>query len=576
MAFQYDTKNQSFRQVMGNGLKYGVPRFQRDYSWKKEQWYDLWQDILEIKNNSFSNDHYMGYLVLKSDDNKNFVIIDGQQRLTTISIFILSVLKKLQNFIDQGEEAEDNQKRKETLSNSFIGFTDSVSLSFKNKLTLNRNNDAYFTNYLCRLKSPPQRKVKASEKLLGEALDYFTEELKREANFNTGRDIAEFVENIADKLVFTTITVGSDSNAYTIFETLNARGVQLSTPDLVKNYIFSLIDSAGKLHDEELTQLEDRWSEITKQLGKHKFSDFIRVDWNSRHQFTRSNHLFREIKKDLNSKEKADHYLDCLQKNSEIYSALKNDKDEFWRVCKQGLYNEKKLILALKTLNLFNITNPQSALIAFFHKFDPKKFLKFLSDVEALSFRYNVIGNNLPGPQERIYSEITQQINSPTCTLEKLRKILKKIYPSDESFLQSFQEKIFRITKTDKKIRYILKRIEQHLNKESGISEEPESSLTLEHILPQNPSSEWTSFFEDTEEMEYYSSYIGNMTLLSQSDNKNLGNQSFAKKKEEYGKSSLEITRQIVSYQHWDRKNILARQKWLAEQAKDIWSIPSL
>ena len=575
MAFQYDTKNQSFRQVMGNGLKYGVPRFQRDYSWRQEQWYDLWQDILEIKRNGFSNDHYMGYLVLKSDDNKNFVIIDGQQRLTTLSIFILSALKLLQDFIAQKGTFEDNKKRMETLRSSFIGFTDSVSLSFKNKLTLNLNNNSYFANYLCQLKSPPQRKVKASEKLLGKALDYFTGELKRE-HFTNGKEIAEFVENVVDKLVFTTITVGSDSSAYTIFETLNARGVQLSTPDLVKNYIFSLIDSEGQLHDMELTQLEERWSEIIKQLGSHKFSDFIRVDWNSRHQFTRSNHLFREIKKVLNNKNKADHYLDDLQKNSEIYSALKNEGDEFWRVYKKGLYKDKKLILCLKTLNLFNITNPYSALIAFFHKFDHRKFGQFLSDVEALSFRYNVIGNNLPGRQEHIYSEIIQIINSQNCTLEKLRKVLKKIYPSDDLFISSFQEKVFKIRKTDKKIRYILKRIEQHLNKELDISEGLESTLTLEHILPQNPSRDWKSVFENTEEMESCASYMGNMTLLSQSDNNNLGNQSFGTKREEYCKSSLKITKQIASYPEWNKGSILARQKWLAEQAKEIWSIPSL
>ena len=559
MAFQYDTKNQSFRQVMGNGLKYEVPRFQRDYSWKKEQWYDLWQDILEIKKSGFTNDHYMGYLVLKSDDNKNFVIIDGPQRITTNSIFILSVLKKLQNLIDQGEEAEDNQKRKETLSNSFIGFTDSISLSFKNKLTLNQNNNTYFTKYLCRLKPPPHSKLKVSEKFMGEALNYFTSELDTHQNFKSGRDIAEFVENIVDRLVCTTITVGSESNAYTIFETLNARGVQLSTPDLVKNYIFSLIDSEGKLHESELTQLEERWSAITKQLGKHKFSDFIRVDWNSRHQFTRNNYLFREIKKDLNNKQKADHYLDHLQKNSEIYSALNDEKDEFWRVSKQGLYS-KKLVLALKTLRLFNITNPQSALIAFFHKFDQDKFLKFLSDVEALSIRYNVIGNHLPGSQERVYSEITQTINSQDCNLEKVRKILKKIYPDDVSFIQSFKEKVFKITKTDKKVRYLLKRIEQHLNKETDISEELDSHLTLEHILPQNPSPEWKNAFEDIEEMESCFSYIGNMTLLSQTDNKDLGNQPFTKKKEQYKKSSLKVTQKIADYACWNRENILQHQ----------------
>ena len=71
MVLQYDAKNQSFWQIMGNGLKYTVPRFQRDYLWKQEQWSDLWQDILGIEESP--EVHYMGYLVLKSENNKNFL-----------------------------------------------------------------------------------------------------------------------------------------------------------------------------------------------------------------------------------------------------------------------------------------------------------------------------------------------------------------------------------------------------------------------------------------------------------------------------------------------------------------------
>ena len=144
---QLDTKNQSFRQIMGNGLKYSVPRFQRDYSWDEEQWYDLWQDIIQTigKNSQNQNkqNHYMGYLVLQSSDNKAFTIIDGQQRLTTISIIILAVLYELNQFVQDNKDSEDNKKRINTLKNSFIGFTDPVSLHLEKKLTLNRNNDSF-------------------------------------------------------------------------------------------------------------------------------------------------------------------------------------------------------------------------------------------------------------------------------------------------------------------------------------------------------------------------------------------------------------------------------------------------
>lgn len=91
----FKTENNSLRKLLGNGLFYKIPRFQRDYSWTLEQWEDLWTDILNtIEDPSQENDsHYMGYLVLQSTDDKTFEVIDGQQRLTTLTLIILAVIK---------------------------------------------------------------------------------------------------------------------------------------------------------------------------------------------------------------------------------------------------------------------------------------------------------------------------------------------------------------------------------------------------------------------------------------------------------------------------------------------------
>ena len=93
------TANKTYRQLMGNGLRYEIPKFQRDYSWETEHWDDLWQDILLVINNLEEEEHYMGYLVLQTSNNKNFRVIDGQQRITTLSILILAVLKSLNELV---------------------------------------------------------------------------------------------------------------------------------------------------------------------------------------------------------------------------------------------------------------------------------------------------------------------------------------------------------------------------------------------------------------------------------------------------------------------------------------------
>ena len=593
---------------MGNGLKYTVPRFQRDYSWEEEQWRDLWLDACGLSEQGRPEPHYMGYLVFASSDDKNFVIIDGQQRLVTISILILAAMDFLKELNEPG-----TQDRLKALRGAFIGFQDISSLELQNKITLNRNNETYFRQYLCKLKKPPLRKTKASEKLMGKAFKYFKAQFEKEfnggsraltaeagaagaktsaaeenpaispdrQNFDSpsdsvrrGEAVARFVDRLADGLIFTTVAVGDEAAAYTVFETLNARGVHLSVPDLVKNYIFSLMSRRQDLHESALDDLEEKWSEITEQLGRQSFSDFIRAEWNARNSLVRKKELFKKIKNEINTEKKADCYLDHLGEGAEIYAALKDPRDEFWRTHQDGRYNKPDLISSLKTLNLFRITNSLSALTAAFRELEADKFTKILSYAEAVAVRCHITGN--PGHQEAIYNKIAQIIVSPSKKdgLKKIRAVLREIYPPDESFISSFKNKRFKTA--EKQIRGLLGKIENRLSPEFSTAPAGDAAgLTLEHVLPKNPDPEWRKAFVD-EEAEDCCNLIGNMTLLSAKNNKSAARLGFDKKKEIfYGKSSLKITKQIAEkYDRWDRDSILSRGDWLGKQAAKIWQIP--
>ena len=99
----FKTENNTLRKLFGNGLTYNIPRFQRDYSWDLEQWEDLWSDIIETMSVDGDSAHYMGYLVLQSTNDKNFDVIDGQQRLTTCSLLVLAILNNLKKLIESGD-----------------------------------------------------------------------------------------------------------------------------------------------------------------------------------------------------------------------------------------------------------------------------------------------------------------------------------------------------------------------------------------------------------------------------------------------------------------------------------------
>ena len=147
-TINFNTTNSTFRQLLGNGLTYRVPRFQRDYSWGADEWDDLWQDIVGLFDEDGEPAHYLGYLVLQSSDSKQFDIIDGQQRMTTLSVMILAGLSHLQDLIRTGLDADRNQRRQEQLQNSYIGYLDPVTLVPQSKLALNRHNNRFYQSYL--------------------------------------------------------------------------------------------------------------------------------------------------------------------------------------------------------------------------------------------------------------------------------------------------------------------------------------------------------------------------------------------------------------------------------------------
>ena len=116
---------------MSNDKKYIIPRFQRDYSWEFGHWEELWRDIEEMRESR--TQHFMGYLVFQIEDGKTFQIIDGQQRLTTLSIIVLAALGKLKKLIGEGVEPTENTARIEIYQNTYVGISDPGYVDYRTK-----------------------------------------------------------------------------------------------------------------------------------------------------------------------------------------------------------------------------------------------------------------------------------------------------------------------------------------------------------------------------------------------------------------------------------------------------------
>jgi len=569
----FKTENNTFRKLMGNGLTYRIPRFQRDYSWSNDEWEDLWADIRAMLETDGEPSHYMGYLVLQSSDDKFFDVIDGQQRLTTISLIVLAVLKNIQRLIDTGDEAEANSRRREQIRQTYVGYLDPVTLNARSKLTLNRNNDSYYQNYLVQLGHLPLHGLCASERLLRRAFEWFDKQVDHHLKISKGEEgkrLAQLVENISDRLFFTVITVTDELNAYKVFETLNARGVRLSATDLLKNYLFSILDRNGENGDSsghDLHSLEERWEHMVDKLQSEKFPDFLRVHWNSRNDFSRQSDLFKTIRARVNDRRGVFALLREMDEDLDSYLALSAPLISEWP------QDDKKLVEILRT---FKVRQPFPLLLAAKRRFNAADFTGLLRATMVISLRYNVIGAFSTGEQERVYNSVAKQVaKNGINTLAPALQAMRSIYIDDKTFRAAFSEKSIRTTDSRNKqvVRFILLALEKHL---SGQAPDFSSdTFNIEHVLPQSAPDGWGGFSnEEAGGMVYR---LGNMTLMGTGANRDIGNDEYLSKRPAYAQSGFKITEKIAEeYSQWTPATITARQDWMADQATSIWRIAQL
>ena len=558
-----DTKTVSLNDVLGNGKIYRVPQFQRDYSWEQDNWEDLWNDI-ELAAET-GKAHYMGSVVLQNQPGKEYVIIDGQQRFTTLSILTLAVIDAIQQLADKGIEVNENKERIDILMRQYIGQKDPSSLKYSSKLFLNENNDGFYQSRLLNFKEPINvRKLSDSEKLMWDAYLYFRNSIKQRFNEKNGSDLASFLNNVSGELMmFIQITVEDELNAYTVFETLNSRGIELTSTDLLKNFLFSLVAKS----ETDLKQVKTQWKKIIDAIGLKEFPTFLRYFLLATRKQITKEYLFKEIKSFIKTGQDVFDLLDHLEFYAYNYIALGNADDELWR-------SDKDKRNAISILKAFKVTQWKPLGMVALAKLSDHDFKRLLTSVIALSFRYNVVAKLQTNEMEKVYSKAAINLyKNDTQNISGVLNDIKDLYVNDEDFKNYFANKQFNTSNSaDKKLaRYTLYKLEAQ--EEAGNAYDFETdNRTIEHILPESyPDAWYTSFTE--EEYERNICMVGNLSLLEATkNNKEAADLIFAEKKKVYATSKFALTRKIEDPE-WTAQNVKKRQAQLAKLATGIWKI---
>jgi uncharacterized protein with ParB-like and HNH nuclease domain len=561
-----DTKTLSLNEILGNGKIYYVPQYQRDYSWEQDNWEALWTDLLDTYRD---NDvHYMGSIVLQIkgvESDKQYWIIDGQQRFSTLSILILAAIDKIRKLADAGNDAENNRERADLLMKQYIGQKDPSSLSYSSKLFLNENSDGFYQQRMLHFKQPiSDAKLNDAEKLLWDAFKYYREQIDNLFSEENGEKIAAFLtKTVGEALKFIQITVTDELNAYTVFETLNSRGVELTATDLLKNFLLSLVSKSSS----DLQMVKTQWKKIIDAVGLKKFPVFLRYYLNTKNALVKQEQLFKSIKKTVKTAQDVIDLLEQLEKFVYIYNALYNPEDELWG-------GDKDIKEDIGSLNLFRVTLCYPLLMIAFDKLDRTAFRKVLNAVVAISFRYNVIGKLQTNEMEKAYNSTAVRVYNATLTsATQVIDDLKDLYLEDDIFKRYFELKSINTGNSQQKkiARYILYKIEGQLP--GGIKTDYAiDDGTIEHVLPENMNSHWSETF-NAEEHARNVYMLGNLSLLENSKNsKEAAQKPFADKLNVYQTSRYALSNRITGTV-WSTKMIQHRQASLAKTACGIWKI---
>ncbi len=482
------TSTINLRTLLANGKRYEVPPYQRDYSWKQEHWEDLWFDLLELEQTG--RQHYMGALVLEEEHPDDFRVIDGQQRLATLSVLVVGALHCLNELIAAGVDPSDNKKRLELLKTAFLGAEHPVTLKTTPKLTLNQANRRFFEGTLLDLQIPPSvSALPPTERPLWDAMAYFRDQLREKfVAKRDGAGLANFVyEVVATNLLFIQVTVEDEAGAYTVFETLNARGLELTAGDLLKNYLLSVVHPTG---DGSLRLAQQRWLEITERIPAREIAEFLRHYLNSTRPFVRQERVYRTIRADVTKPQDVFRLLEELNQAAILNEALEDSTHPLW----DEIPDAKK---AVRHLKLYGVVQYRPLALAVWRCLPRDELPRVLHLCDVISFRYNMISQRNTNKLEEVYNAVAVAVHKKALTTgAAIHSALQPLYVSDDEFKEAFAKRSIPTGgRKTRLLRYMLCALEKQ---EHNVDYDWENTpATIEHVLPESPTAEWLQNFPE-------------------------------------------------------------------------------
>lgn len=558
----------SIDSLLSGAKTFSVPKYQRNFSWTKDEIQELWEDTRDAVM-AVKEDYFLGTIVIR-DLPTSLEIIDGQQRLACIAMIASAIRNAFMSKSD-GREMQ--------VFLQFLGAKDySRNAVAKPRLVLNQQNNPTYLDFVIKsadavtvANALKDKSLTDSNRLLLEAYKFFLEEVGKEVT-RLGTQLDEFLVPLLDCLKSSvkviSIPVQSEEDAFHVFEALNARGKDLAVSDLVKNRLYS--ESGGS----QIGRAQELWEKMEGDLVRRSIPEYLRHYWIAKRApekelKVREKALYRTIALNSKGPTKAIATLAGFGGSARNYAMI-----EDYSLWPNNPAYDKSFEASLTELRLFRVSQCYPVLLNAIEVFkDPKNIAETFRVVANFSFRYNIIGGGTSGDLESVFGNIAHGIRSGTHTSPNdVADTLRGVNP-DSKFRADFESATIPKSKA-KLARHVLGKINDYMGGPELVANKDPKVVNLEHILPQKPDASWKAFTSPGIVPADYVDRLGNLTLLILKDNDKIANKPFSKKQElAFRKSKLKLNTSLKHVRNWGHREIEKRQKEMAKTALLVWKL---
>lgn len=540
-----------------NGFKQSViPLFQRPYEWKEREWNTLWQDVMERYEAEKDLSHFLGAIVTMPAKSvpvgvSKYMVIDGQQRLTTVAILLCAIRDELP------EEARPQKKR---IQNHYLtndGYDDWEYLKIL-PTQLSGDRTVFRTLVLAEANDGASN--------IFSAYKHFRKCLKGKTTEGEPIDPKRVIEVIERRLMVVSINLGESDDPYLIFESLNFKGSPLTQADLVRNYFLMRFTVT-----EQQRVYDQLWMPMQQRMEAH-LAEFMRQYLMKDGEEVVKAEIYPALKKRVADQESpaVESQLKAMSEFSEHYLRLVKPDEE-------TIPSVRRLLVRLQR---WDLSTAHPLLLRLYDAFRRKKLatdelLECLRMIESFAVRRAVC--DVPTNQlKRIFLQLAKGFKEEG-TVAWLRSDMASgahgaRWPKDEEFRPAWQSyRVYNPSRIDR-CKLILEALEEH-HKHKEPAEL--ANATIEHVMPRTLTAAWRAMLGESADDVYaqHLHTIGNLTLTGY--NSELSNSPFPEKKALLAESHFELNKHFAGHEKWGAEQIIARSKALCDRATEIWPRPT-